>query len=513
MAFIPGYEYDIFISYAHVDNFVLAHQADGWIEQFYKNLNLMLAKRFGRLDIVKIWWDNKKLDGGQIFDQSLEEGIKKSAIIICLNSPGYLASAYCKQELDTFYKKAQAEKTGLKIGDRSRILHVLLNNIPFNEWPTELSGTSGFHFHDAKEATDFGNTFETHASEFKTQMQFVRDAVWTLLNNFQKEQTGSAMMQETVGSILQQSGTEKNKNTFTIYLGEVADTLRTQRKRIVAELEKKGFKVLIGIPPPDEAVSHEKATIEALNKANLAIHLLDEFPGREIIGDADISYPQKQTELALNSGIPLIIWMPAETDFSNIEEETYKIFLQNLESGQTVSKGFEFIRGSKSTLAQEIIDYAEQLKAFLMVKKADKGRLSVLLDTHFNDQLYALDLSKTLLENQIQPFINPQEDDPRKNIDLMGERLNQVKKLIFIYGSVSKEWVLERMSAALQLIITNNYPIEDFFIYMAPPHKEAGDISLNQRFLKVNVINSSDTPVLDKITLEQFLVALNTEEG
>ena len=136
--------------------------------------------------------------------------------------------------------------------------------------------------------------------------------------------------------------------------------------------------------------------------------------------------------------------------------------------------------------------------------------MSVLLDTHFSDQLYAFDLSKSLLENQIQPFINPQEDDPRKNINLMGERISQVKKLIFIYGSVSKGWVLERMSAALQIIITNNYPIDDFFIYMAPPDKEANEISLNQRFLKVNVVNNSKKPSMTKDEFGLFLNALKT---
>lgn len=504
MALIPGYEYDIFISYAHLDNVAFPGQADGWIEQFYKNLNLMLAKRSGRMDVVKIWWDNKKLDGSVLFDQSIKEGIKKSAIMICLNSPGYVASDYCKQELDTFYKKAQTEKTGLKVGDRSRIINVLLNNIPHKEWLAQLSGTSGFPFHDAKkeEAEDFGDTVDTLSADFRTQMQNVRDAVWNLLNDFPKERIEAAVQEQTKPE-------EDKKDAFTIFFGEVADTLRTPRKRIITELEKKGFKVVTGIPPPDEAAAHEKATKEALEKANLSIHLLDELPGREIAGTPDIWYPQKQAELALKSGKSQIIWVPAETDFANIEDEKYKLFLEGLETGKTASKGYEFVRGSKSTLAQEIIDYAEQMKAQLMVKKADKGKLSVLLDTHFNDQLYALDLSRTLLENQIQPFINPQEDDPRKNINLMGERLSQVKKLIFVYGSVSKEWVLERMSAALQLIITNNYPIEDFFIYMAPPHKEAGSITLNQRFLKVNVIDSSNTQVLDKSTLKQFLEVLN----
>ena len=110
----------------------------------------------------------------------------------------------------------------------------------------------------------------------------------------------------------------------------------------------------------------------------------------------------------------------------------------------------------------------------------------------------------------MQPFINPQEDDPRKNMNLMGDRLSQVKKLIFLYGSVSKDWVLERMSAALQLIITNNYPIEDFFIYMASPHKESGDISLNQRLLKVNVINSSDNTSMTQDQLKHFIQSIKT---
>lgn len=500
MALIPGYEYDIFISYAHVDNIAFPGQKDGWIEQFYKNLNLMLAQRFGRLGIARIWWDNKKLDGSVLFDQSIEDGIKKSATMICLYSPGYIASDYCKQELELFYKKAQNEKVGLKVADRSRIINVLLNNIPHTQWPKALRGTTGFPFHDAKESDDLGDPVDTLSTEFRTQMQDTRDAVCKLLNDFLNEQSP--------GTVQQQPEQDDEKETFTLYLAEVADTLRTPRKRLITELEKKGFTIVTGVPPPDETAAHEQATTAALQKADLAIHLLDEYPGREIIGDPTVCYPQKQVELTLHSGKAQMIWVPAETNFDVIEEEKYRLFLQELEAGKASSTSYEFVRGSKSTLAQEIMDFAAQVKTQQMQKQAEKGKISVLLDTHFMDQLYAVDLYKTLVENQIQPFLNPQEDDPRKNMDEINKRLGQVKKLIFLYGSVSKEWVLERMSAALQLIITNNYPIEDFFIYMAPPHKEAADISLNQKFLKVNVVNSSSNDSMTNDEMQQFLHAL-----
>lgn len=502
MPCVPGFEYDIFISYAHIDNIAYPGQTAGWIEHFYKNLNLMLAKRFGRMDSVKIWWDNNKLDGNVVFDQSIEEGIQKSAIMICLNSPGYIASAYCKQELSAFYKKAQSEKTGLNVADRSRIINVVLNNIPHTEWLPELSGTTGFHFYNKKDQADFGVTVNSESNEFRNLMESLRDPIYNLLTDFSKEQDADKLPEKV--------NLDADQDVFTIYLGEVSDTLRTPRKRIINELKKKGFSVLAGVPPPDEAEAHEKATLDALRDVHLSIHLLDEYPGREVVGTVEICYPQKQVELALQTNKSKMIWVPAEMDFSIVEDERYKHFLQEIETRKASSIEYEFVRGSKSTVAKEIIDFAEQLKSMALPKKANQGIVSVLLDTHFNDQLYALDLCKVLIENQIQPFLNPQEDDPRKNINLLGERISQVRKLIFLYGSVSKEWVIERISAALQLIINNNYPIDDFFIYLAPPHKETNEISIKQKFLKVNVINSSNAQVFDKNILQQFITDLKT---
>ena len=152
------------------------------------------------------------------------------------------------------------------MGNRSRIFNVLLNNIPFDQWPAELSGTSGFPFHDAAEKEDFGDTVETLSPQFKTQMQNIRDAVWSVLSDLQKVEKATATAAATP---------EVDDDTFTIYLGEVADTLRTPRKRVIAELQKKGFIVLEGVPPPDEAPAHELATNTALGKADLSIHLLD----------------------------------------------------------------------------------------------------------------------------------------------------------------------------------------------------------------------------------------------
>lgn len=502
MSFIPGFEYDIFISYAHVDNIILPGQTDSWIEQFHKYLNMLLAQRSGHLDTVKIWWDNKKLDGNILFNQSIEEGIKKSAVLICLNSSGYVKSDYCKQELSLFYDKARSESIGLKVGNRSRIINVLLNNIPFKGWPEPMSGATGFPFHDAKESGDIGDPVSVTSAEFMIQMQNLRDAVWTLLNDFGKAQKESHQTDK--------EDLINSKEGFTIYIGEVSDTLRIPRKRVITELEKKGFKVVTGIPPPHEVSAHEQAAMRSLKNADLAIQLLDRYPGPEIVGDAGTCYPQRQAEIAFTLPNPQMIWVPAEIDFEIVEDEKYKSFLEDLENGKASTKTYEFVRGANGTLAQQIIDFAEQLKVQQTKPKTKQGELSVLLDTHFNDTQYAIALSNALQENQIRSFINPQEDDPHTNMNVLDERISQVSKLIFLYGSSSKDWVLERMSAALSLIVAKEYPVEDIFIYMAPPHKEAKDISIKQRYLKVNIIDGSNSTGLDKMWLQQFLNDLKT---
>ena len=64
-AYVPGFDYDIFISYAHVDDL------KGWVHAFHQALEIKLAQRFGRVGRVQIWRD-KNLSGDALFDdQSL----------------------------------------------------------------------------------------------------------------------------------------------------------------------------------------------------------------------------------------------------------------------------------------------------------------------------------------------------------------------------------------------------------------------------------------------------------
>jgi hypothetical protein len=54
MAFVPGYEHDIFVSYAHRDDEPVV-EGRGWVSTFVDQLTQLLKMRLGRADASSIW--------------------------------------------------------------------------------------------------------------------------------------------------------------------------------------------------------------------------------------------------------------------------------------------------------------------------------------------------------------------------------------------------------------------------------------------------------------------------
>jgi MinD-like ATPase involved in chromosome partitioning or flagellar assembly len=353
-----------------------------------------------------------------------------------------------------------------------------------------------------KDPLDIGYVYETIAAVLANDLQSV-----DLLVDQRDSIVNKA--KELVTTYSNPSTAQSLEQRFTIFFADVADSMRMIRKRAIVELEKEGYQIISDVPPPYEASEHEVAVREKLSKIDLAVHILDQFPGREINEEDGKGYPQKQVELSLLTNKPKVIWVPAEVDVNTIEEEPYRTFINALESGKLYSANLEYVRGTRSELSQHIKSVANTQRSQQKLA-VPAQKVAVLLDVHYSDQLYAIELSKFLLDNGFTPFINPQEDDPFKDVGILTERISQVNKIVFIYGKASDQWILARMNVALQLIVTNNYPIDDFFVFMVPPLKDTAGLLLKQRFLKVNVLNNSSSPQFNNSILETFLQQIKT---
>jgi TIR domain len=258
MAHVPGFEYDIFISYTHNDN------ALGWVEQFHDRLEKWLAK-IRRLSNLKIWRD-KELRGNTEFNRAIQNKIKSSALFLALNSRNYRESDYCRKEVAWFHQYNSDRPGGLFVGEQLRVFNILLNNIPHQQWPEALGKTSGFPIYDAPDPNSLGDFLSPNDERFDNALRKIVDAIELTLQEFVR-----------LAEIAPPTNGANRK--VQIFVADVADTLQMQRERLISDIHERGVVVLPDIPPPMESASHETQIQQALTQANLSIHLLDQWPG------------------------------------------------------------------------------------------------------------------------------------------------------------------------------------------------------------------------------------------
>ena len=101
MAFVPGFDHDVFISYAHGDD-------RAWIKVFYERLRPALGRL---LPGAEVWIDQVALGKSQDFRQEIPISLKSSAVLISLVSPTYIGQRYCvEQECRPFVDLAAVRK-------------------------------------------------------------------------------------------------------------------------------------------------------------------------------------------------------------------------------------------------------------------------------------------------------------------------------------------------------------------------------------------------------------------
>src|SRR5262245_15779698 len=255
MPYLPNFDYDIFISYAHANN----DYPKGWVTDFHEALQRMLN---ASLRGVTIWRDNN-LDSNTCFDAEIKDRIKSAAIFVTLYSGAYRDSDYCRKELQTFHSKAQVDGWGLSIksGNRSRIINVLLRDIGHEEWPVELKGTSGRKFHGP---SSWPLNQKTEA--FEKQLQGLTDELVSLLLAFK----------ETTIAPPPPPRPPPPDDALTVFLATASPLLEDEVEHILNVLKEPehGVAVTTGIPPPYPAEEHDRTVQAELSRSHLSIHLL-----------------------------------------------------------------------------------------------------------------------------------------------------------------------------------------------------------------------------------------------
>jgi hypothetical protein len=102
MASDPKPGYDLFISYAHVDDAPVFGAK--WVSTLRHDLYHLLAQKMDRYEAFSLWWDETDLRGNHAVTPEIRNALKQSATLLLVLSPGYLASQCGRQEKDLFFE-------------------------------------------------------------------------------------------------------------------------------------------------------------------------------------------------------------------------------------------------------------------------------------------------------------------------------------------------------------------------------------------------------------------------
>ena len=496
MAQTSGYDYDIFISYAHDDNTKLSGN-NGWVTQFHELLYNWLKKLRGKKKL-KIWFDENNLGGNTYFDDAIKKGVEKSALFFVIHSQNYHHSTYCNQEFDWFIQYNQRFRNGIKVGDNSRLFNIQIQNIHYDQWPEKFSGTSGFVLHDSCSDGPGIPTSPSHNGQlFDRQMRKVVDAAGEVLDAISLQ-----------ASIYNNHISPEDQIIPKVFIANVPDSLKAFRNQLVSEIGDKA-EVLDQLPPPFEMVKHQEALGKLLNQASLSIHLLDQFSGTEIIGALDgKTFPRVQAETALQGAQRSLVWIPDTLVDSNIEETEQASWLNKLEIDDGRSRCFSFVRSSRQTFVGQV----NQLIDEITEKSISDTPLSrLLIDTHYKDQRHAYRLADILADRGIDVDFNKESVNPIKSLENFENIVREVEHLIIMFGRVSPKWVSGRIRTAARTVVNEQDDVEtkleNISVFMLPSCPGKKTIIKVPKVFKLNYLDNSNNDQIEKSVVEALLNA------
>jgi hypothetical protein len=266
----------IFISYARDDEVPPPEEPDarGFVTFLHEQVDYIF--RGNGHPRPKIWRDKIRIEKAAQFEPMIEDAINASSILVVVLSKNWMASEWCRRELDIFAKCWKDDK-----GLRERIVVVGKRHVDRDRRPSLIQGQEGYLFYSLNDAHDVG--FE---KEF-----FKRGKVCDPRYYDQVEQLAAYLWRraERVDArpnegIRHPQGLKPPElsppNGRTVYLAKPASDMRSNYDRMVRELLGRGYAVVpnpaLDIPIDTTAVSFID---DALAQAEISIHLLGEMHG------------------------------------------------------------------------------------------------------------------------------------------------------------------------------------------------------------------------------------------
>ena len=454
MAYATGYEYDLFISYAEVDDIEpAADDGTGWVALFVHLLEIVLASRLGGREKLRIYHDRRDLGGNHDL-QELLDAAGKSALFLAVTSPAYAEREWTKRELETFVSEAS---------DARRLFAV--EYLPLDQgerYPEPLNDRKRLKFWET------GEVSSTTAVPLALMDHSSRNRIHDLAGQIKKQLVAinsAELVRPAISHAAKIIADDKASRTKGIvYLAQATDDLEEERLQVQRYLEQFGFFILPLADLPGGGEAFRIAAEADIKQADLYVHLLGPKAGRY---PADLSdgYGATQIKLARAAGKETLMWRHPQLDLATVTDKRQ----QSLLSDPSI-----ILAGLQSFMAEA------RRKLETRPKQDDRKRNStslVFIDANEND----FDVAKIVQQefsarriSTVVPLYTGSAEDVHRDLT---ENMVDCDVLVFIYGRSPPSWVRSQMRLFSKLRPGARARLVAIFV--GPPDDKPADFGFN----------------------------------
>jgi hypothetical protein len=278
---------------------------------------------------------------------------------------------------------------------------------------------------------------------------------------------------------------EGDTNAARVFLATPCEALGRVHTQLAKKLRELGVRVVDEVEL-DDPEAHAAAVLRLVRGADLSVHLLGEHPGGALYKkDTDPlhTYPMQELRIGIESAPSQLVLIPDTVDIEQVEEPDYAKRLQELVHMPRSAKQFELVVTDRNQLASEVMAKLERLKAARPAAAAsDAGdeRQTALIDVHPSDFDHAQDLLRHLSSRNIAWAMTSGQVSPSGALSAFEASLANVRLYIVVFGGVAREWVDNRLSAAVQRGASPDSVTRCVGVYLAPPLKADDDVRFGQ---------------------------------
>lgn len=478
-------ETEVFISYSHRDNRSPDGEQPGWVQQFHRALATYLTEVLGREPVI---FRDTKLPRDQPFPEVLVDELASARAFVCVMSPNYVNSTWCRRELSTFLEKVR-NKHG-----KTSILKV--NRIPVElpDHPDDIRDHLGVDFFLVNEET--GSFVPMSPSidraEYRVNMYEVAQTLCKALQAAPKPHEGSAPALEVT-----------DNGAGKVFLADPTFELRRQGRDLKRDLERHGYQVLPRGNPPYVASELENFVKEQLDGCRLSVHLIGSSYGMVPEGASD-SIDKLQNELvgklAEGTALRRVIWIGGS---GAIKDERQSQFVAELREDNRNHEGADLLEGSFEELKTVIFRRLEPEPESETDGDSGSGtqRVYVVCDQadEQDGERTTLPLEDYLFAEELEVIPSEFGADPKEWLADHLESMGSSDGVLIYYGAGNAFWQRKMMRYVDQVKgYGRKRPLRAVAVYIAPPPTREKERFRTREALVLREPESMDPKILDE---------------